>query len=201
MKKTKVLLLTMMIMTAFTVTGCGKKDATSDSTAVEVTPTPTTTPSVTPSVSATQTPAVSGETTAPSTELTGTIISASMNDLVIRTSDNKEYSCSTLNATKDLKNGVTIGATVTVTLDSTTSENGLFKASKISDSASSSGGNTYTSDSEDSDDDSSYDSSSDDDYDYDSSSDDDSSYDSSSDDDSSYDSSSDDDSSYDSSDY
>lgn len=72
MKKAKVLLLTMMVMTAFTVTGCGKKDATSDSNAVEVTPTPTATPSVTPSVSATQTPSASGETTAPSTELTGT---------------------------------------------------------------------------------------------------------------------------------
>ena len=194
MKRAKVLLLTMMVMTAFTVTGCGKKDATSDSNAVEVTPTPSTTPSVTPSVSATQTPSASGETTAPSTELTGTIISASMNDLVIRTSDNKEYKCSTLNATKDLKNGVTIGATVTVTLDSTTSENGMFKAGKVSDSASSSGGNTYnsdtSSDSEDSEDNS-----------YDSSSDYDSSYDSDYNSDYDYDSGYDSDSSYDSSDY
>ena len=193
MKRAKVLLLTMMVMTAFTVTGCGKKDATSDTTAVEVTPTPTTVASVIPSTSPTQTPAASGETTAPSTELTGTIISASMNDLVLRTSDNKEYSCSTLNATKDLKNGVTIGATVTVTLDSTTSENGMFKASKISDNESSSGGNNYSSDSDDSE--------NNEDNSYDSSSDYDSSYDSGSDYDSSYDSDYDSDSSYDSSDY
>lgn len=196
MKNAKITLLMITMAAVLTFGGCGKNDETSESTAVEVTPTPTTTPSSTPAPTATPTPA--GEATAPSTELTGIIISASMNDLVLRTSDNKEYNCSTLNATKSLSGGITIGNTITVTLESAESDNGVFKASRLSDSESSSsqgestansdstgtGSSTYNSSSSnesdyDSDNDSDYDSDYDSGYDSDYDSDYDSSYNSS----------------------
>lgn len=146
MKKIKVLLLTSILITTFAFSGCGKDDETSDSTAVSVTPTPTASPSVTPTASITPTPTTgsSSEIVAPSTELTGIVVSATMNDLVLRTSDNKEYNCSTLNATKNLAHGVTIGATMTVTLDSTQSQGGYFKAVKLADGAGLSGSTTGT---------------------------------------------------------
>lgn len=202
MKKMKVILLMITMAAALTFGGCGKDDETSESTAVEVTPTPTATPSSTPAPTATPTPA--GEQTAPSTELTGTIISASMNDLVLRTSDNKEYNCSTLNATKSLSGGVTIGATITVTLESVDSDNGVFKASRLSDNESSSQGSSegssdgysedsgsYSSSGSESDYDSGYDSDNNSGYDSGYDSDNDSGYDSSydSDNNSGYDSS------------
>ncbi len=71
---------------------------------------------------------------APGTDLTGTVLDATMNTLTLQTDDGSEYLIATEDTEFDLTDGLTVGLEVEVTLTSDTSdEYGLFTAETVTE--------------------------------------------------------------------